>query len=136
MVELQKPFTSLQDPLHPEEITALALLIAQTGYPARDFLRSELKTGNEYNYLREFKKLQDLRVDSPLLTRLIRIALYHQLFSVNDQDFAKYGNAAALLAIARLWIPDKVEEIATAQAEKAVKRKDGVSKRLKALETE
>jgi ParB family chromosome partitioning protein len=133
MTSLKEGFISNTDPLRPEEVKALLILLIDTSYNTRDFAAKELELGNDYNRIAAYNKLLAQDITSPMATRLIRLALFDKLYSPTELDYKKNGKAAAMFDLATLWMPDQVKDFEARQKEKATKRNANVNKRLDAL---
>jgi ParB family chromosome partitioning protein len=135
MDELKEMFTGLQDELHTEEWNALAVLLADSSYKARDWIQEKFGIGNDYTRKELFNCLQPDPQDLSLIRQLIRIALYDRLVNKNEADFNKNGKAAAMMSLAKLWIPQRVTIFEIEQQEKATKRTTNSQKRIAALQS-
>lgn len=136
-METLKPMLSTpsKDGLKNQEWVALAILIADVCYEARDFAHKLSNIEHsDYNRDELFKALSGLENPSDTVAQMIRVALFNKLVNKNNADPGRFGNAAAMMEIANLYIPEKVAEISVEQGEKTSKRLVNVEKRVKALE--
>lgn len=134
--ELQKIYKDIGDELHPEEWVALAIMISNYSYAARYFFRKELDVPISIGSIDFFEALNKLDIHHDghnIIRKAIRIAIEEKLFIKNEDDYEKNDKAAALQAIAKVFVGDHVKIFEQEQSEIADKRIKALKAKIKSL---
>jgi ParB/RepB/Spo0J family partition protein len=119
-------------PLSKEEQAALVVfLIDSASYIDRGWLEEQLGAKNHWDADMYNKVLNEMLPGT--YNQFVRRILFSRLISVNESDFGAKSKPAAIMGIARQYLPTQVKEIELQQQEKALKRQKNVEKKIAAL---
>ncbi|MEI6950371.1 ParB/RepB/Spo0J family partition protein [Paraflavisolibacter sp. H34] len=126
-------------PIAGQELVALTVLLSLSGTGAgpgtKDWLEKQLGAEHDYRGLALFEKLRELP-EPGLMYRFIRRSVFDGLDSTVETDWKKYGKAAALYELMKIYLPGQLAAYQKEQDEKTLKRQANVQVRIDARKKE